>query len=94
MYMLFSTHGIRKKRAKVIVFRLNSDDYSKDDLKTLTKYIKSLGFGLKKSTSYSTTKLMSWTSFRIITDHDYISWEENDVLAKDIILKALPHKVK
>lgn len=87
--MLITTHGIRNKTLNTIVFRLNSDDFGKDKLKTITKYIKSLGYGLKKSTSYSQTKLMSWTSFRIITDHDYISWEENDVLAKEIITNAL-----
>lgn len=88
LYTIY-THCIRNKKVNIIVFRLNSDDYSKAHIKDITKHIKSLGYGLRKSVSHSTTKLMSWTTFRVITDHNYISWEENDILAKQIIIDSL-----
>jgi len=83
------TYSIRSKKSDTIVFKLNSDDFNSDKIRKITNYIKSLGYTIKKTRSYSKTKLMSWCKFIITTEQNNICWFTNDKLALDIVNKAL-----
>lgn len=71
-----------------IVFTLNSDDFKSEHIRRITKYVKSLGYGIRKTRTYSPTKLMSWCNVTVTTDRN-VPWDINNELALEIINNAL-----
>ena len=90
---MVDTFSIKSKKPHVIVFKLNSDDYSLSDIKKITKHIKSLGYYLTKSRSYSETKCMSIARFTLWTDSfKEVSFYWNSIISKKIVEDALSNK--
>lgn len=80
---------IKSKLQSEIKFKLNSDDFSKSDIRLIKNYLKSNNYNFHAYRSYSKVKLMSWVTFKIKTNKHYIDFDENDILAKDILTNAL-----
>ncbi len=76
--------SFKSKSLCSIVFKLNSDDFGPAQIRQITKYAKSLGHTVKKTRTYSPTKLMSWCNVTITTS-ELVKWEENDTKALEII---------
>lgn len=79
---------IGKKDAHEIKFKLNSDDFSRSDIKKIRKHLRSRGEKFKDHSYHSKIKCMSWQTFRIARNK-YIDFHTNDILAREIIKKAL-----
>lgn len=71
-----------------IVFSLNSDDFKSEHIRKITKYVKSLGYEIRKTRTYSQTKLMSWCNVTVTTNRN-VTWDINNQLALEIINNAL-----
>jgi hypothetical protein len=80
--------SFKSKKLDTVVFKLNSDDFHSIHIRKITKHIKSLGFAVTKTRTYSKEKLMSWANFKITTPQ-YVSWEQNHLLALEIVNTAL-----
>lgn len=87
---MVDTFSIKTKKTHTIVFKLNSDDYNLNDIKKITKHIKSLGYKILKSRSYSETKCISYVRFTLWTDSfTEISFYWNSIIAKKLVEDAL-----
>lgn len=77
-----------KKNSQDIHFKLNSDDYTTNDIRKVTEYLKNKGYNFKYTRSYSKIKIMSWGVFKISTDK-FVSFETNEVESQKILTASL-----
>ena len=81
----------KKKSLREVAFELNSEDYTSEMIRKISKFIKDNGYEYKYWRSYSKVKTMSFGCFRVdVGRHIYpITWNINEKLAIEIIEKAL-----
>ncbi|MGY0400048.1 MAG: hypothetical protein ACWIPH_09010 [Ostreibacterium sp.] len=72
-----------------IKFSLNSDDFGKEEIKKIKKYLRSKLLNFRFHVNRSQTKLMSWTVFSIQHSTDINCFDENDRISQIILNKAI-----
>lgn len=77
------------KNAGEIHFKLNSDDFTKQDIRKISKYLKDKGICYKYYRQYSNIKLMSWGIYKISTNEN-ITFSINEIRTKQILNAVFP----